>query len=1032
MGIVFRARRESDGAVHALKTLLGWPAGRPRARFEREIELARRLSGHRGIVAVHANGVHQGRPWYAMDLVDGTTLAASLVGGPLAPRDAVRIVARLADAVEHAHGFGVIHRDLKPENVLLDASGFPRIVDFGIAHDVYGEERLTLSGEITGTPIFMAPELVRGGEAARAVGVASDVYGLGAVLYACLTGRAPVVGESLTQVLSDLLRREPPPPSRWRDDIPSSLDRVCLRALASDPSARFPSAAALRSALLDPATLGSARSRRRSPLGVVAAVTLGAVLLAGAVGLLVAMGRRDRSETGAARELGVGLAAIEESLREHGPLDSDARARLEAIAVGAPGDRRRARLLLAIDRLARADDEEAEHAAAVDDVVVRVGGDPELAAAAVELLRRRELWPGLAGLAGAGTPLPGSAQGELARAVADGAVELGYLDPELLDELRVVAGLEPHARARIDALRGQRLLLEPGRVEDAIHALRAAIDGGAELDPSGWPDAVLARLDEAALVAIDGPADAAHLLEALAGRVTGRLPLLEAERAAKLQGRLRDLLEELRRLDDPTDEIVDRVLLLEVHLVRRNLSPFTFRAHRRIAAALGSRARLTARVQRALDRRVHDPAELVVLGQLVVQANKEGIIRSWKETVRLAHSLVDASLGCGVESPWLLVDASEALSWAGDKGRRTELLREALRRDRELPAERRIGSLPATVAEITLYSPGVESFREAFALLDESGELSTAREDRATQLAAAGVRVVNRSTSDGRPFLVWGALAEALLDAGAPACCGAQAQDVGLDPTAAIDRALEVSRTDPTQTHQRVAWLHEISAGHARNHGRLDEELACWERAVTLADEEAAPAEASRDARRDAAGAYRRRGERLLALDRLEEGLADLRASVERYVVLSETGPRDYLWNDAFTLADVQRSLITALIAAGRPDEAEAIIDVRRNRLLALGERRSWWAAWQAGKLAEGEIDLARIERAAGRPADAAAALDDADRLLVIAGGEAQFRPTRAEALEVRAAILRDAGEIEEAARLEAEASALRKAPEPD
>jgi len=284
---VFLAQRPGEPEV-ALKLHTGQLTN-PRAakRFQREVQALQALS-HPGIVRLRGAGFHGSQPYLVMDYVAGRTLSERLhLEGPLAPRTAARLVSALAEAVHHAHAQGVLHRDLKPANVILDAEGRPRLTDFGLSREVDpSSTRLTRTGGFVGTPGYWSPEQALGQR--DATGPATDVYGLGAVLYACLTGRPP----RGTQLDVSALSAPITPPREVAPAVPAWLERVCLRCLADDPAERFPSAAALARALDGPSPAPSAP--RGSPWWI-AAVGLGGVLL-GALGVL-ALGASDPQET---------------------------------------------------------------------------------------------------------------------------------------------------------------------------------------------------------------------------------------------------------------------------------------------------------------------------------------------------------------------------------------------------------------------------------------------------------------------------------------------------------------------------------------------------------------------------------------------------------------------------------------------------------------------------------------------------------------------------------------------------------------
>src|SRR5262245_40694611 len=212
------------------------------ARFRREAEAVASLC-HANIVQIYEVGDHEGRPYFTMELVDGGSLAQKLTATPPPVRWAAELVASLADAVAVAHGAGIVHRDLKPANILLTADGTPKISDFGLARRLKGEGGLTWTGTTVGTPSYMAPE--QASDNAGPIGPATDVYGLGAVLYELLTGRPPFRGGNALETCRQVLSDEPVRPSRLNPRVPRDLESVCLKCLQKDPRRRYSSAAAL-------------------------------------------------------------------------------------------------------------------------------------------------------------------------------------------------------------------------------------------------------------------------------------------------------------------------------------------------------------------------------------------------------------------------------------------------------------------------------------------------------------------------------------------------------------------------------------------------------------------------------------------------------------------------------------------------------------------------------------------------------------------------------------------------------------------
>ena len=244
MGVVYKARQRSLNRLVALKMIRKhqFATQKDLDRFEVEAEAAARL-GHAGIVAVYELAQYQGQPYFSMALVEGSSVAARISNGPLPWREAAEIMMKVARAVAYAHDHGVIHRDLKPANILLDASGEPKVTDFGLAKCIDFDHGMTSSGSILGTPDFMPPEQVTGVSGDIAVTV--DIYALGAVLYNITTGNRPFRAADALQIMVKVLDSEPEPMRRLNPLIPRDLESICLKCLNKQPHGRYPTAGAL-------------------------------------------------------------------------------------------------------------------------------------------------------------------------------------------------------------------------------------------------------------------------------------------------------------------------------------------------------------------------------------------------------------------------------------------------------------------------------------------------------------------------------------------------------------------------------------------------------------------------------------------------------------------------------------------------------------------------------------------------------------------------------------------------------------------
>jgi len=244
MGVVYRARQLSLNRIVAVKMIRAGVLASELdvARFQTEARAAAHLR-HPNIIPVYEVDEAEGQHFFSMAYVEGRSLAEVLREGPLPARVAAEWLRVLADAVHHAHGKGVLHRDLKPSNIIIDLASEPHLTDFGLATPVEGGSSLTLTGVLLGTPSYMAPEQTsrRHGP----VGVPTDVYALGAILFECLTGRPPFQGETPLDTLQLVREADPVPPRRLNPRLPSDLETICLKCLAKEPVRRYGTASEL-------------------------------------------------------------------------------------------------------------------------------------------------------------------------------------------------------------------------------------------------------------------------------------------------------------------------------------------------------------------------------------------------------------------------------------------------------------------------------------------------------------------------------------------------------------------------------------------------------------------------------------------------------------------------------------------------------------------------------------------------------------------------------------------------------------------
>jgi len=243
-GVVYRARQKSLNRIVALKVIgvTRWATETHLRRFRREAEAAAKLN-HASIVPIHEIGEHDGYCYFSMNLLEGGQLDEVVRQGELPIRRAVELLARVARGVHYAHEHGILHRDIKPGNILLDAEGEAHLTDFGLARLLETDSTMTRTTEVLCTPSYIAPEQAdpTQGELTKA----TDIYGLGAVLYHLLTGSPPFVGATTFETIRLVLETEPRAPRVLNAKVDPDLSTICLKCLEKDPSRRYPAALAL-------------------------------------------------------------------------------------------------------------------------------------------------------------------------------------------------------------------------------------------------------------------------------------------------------------------------------------------------------------------------------------------------------------------------------------------------------------------------------------------------------------------------------------------------------------------------------------------------------------------------------------------------------------------------------------------------------------------------------------------------------------------------------------------------------------------
>ncbi len=848
MGVVVRARHRATGATHALKVILvsvGADPERLVARFRREVESLARIEPHAHLVRIHACGIDHGRPWCAMELVAGRSLAEWLRHGPLEPPVAAALVGKLARAVAHVHAHDVIHRDIKPENVIIDERREPRLVDFGLAYDAFSEQ-LTATGECVGTPAFMAPEQVSA-SSERALGPPVDVYGLGGLLYSALTAHAPFEsdGGQAMAILARVVNELPPRPASWRPGLDADLEAICLRALAKRPEDRYPTASALAEDLerflrgesveAKPIEAGVLRSRG-------ARVGIAAIVLVAIIGLLLSPAAlRGRAPAAS-------LAALERVLEERGPLDAEEEQELAAVVValedaGTVEQRRRAevlRFLAAVVGSPAGSDAEAEAARGLATAVRPEGAlDRTLLGRASRTLHgARRLGPLSHVLHGAEPIEPASVElaGPLALAIADGGsteAEAALLAPPFdavpWKALLRGVGLDEATRGRLFLRRAEhRLAVAPGD-RDAIFAdLESAIEehgiapdrGSLPWELQRWALERFLRLigDEGSEIAAIRTLSDVVIRGGQPGR---RMP---ADLAVAFQKQL-GLSGYLHLSDALTPARAERILETAALLDAHGAWPYAPPRFRAVSNALGLERLVRIGDEdagRPIARR--NPARLLYLAAHVPTEHADRRV-AW----------ADAALAVGLDEVWVHLGAARQLRV--DPARAADVDAEfarALELDRALPDAERTAYV---TNNIVLRSGGRHTLDERFALALESVRISDAAVHGPIQEFVEVAGAVPWRMDEAVPVvdLLHELIVEALdLPESERSCCG-RADEGGVDVSALVDAAVRSLRDawtfglveiveDPKDA-SLTGSIAEVGARHELRHERWESAL---------------------------------------------------------------------------------------------------------------------------------------------------------------------------------------------------------------
>ncbi len=888
MGAVFLAERRDSGLVHALKVILGSvlenDAGEAIARFRREAEVLARVDAHPGVVNVHAYGVDGLLPWCAMDFVVGVSLQDRLRrDGPMRPEAAADLVAVVASAVDHLHGHGIVHRDLKPDNVLIDGDGRPKLLDFGLAHDDSAQNQLTQTGQLIGTPGYMAPEQVAPStdDGPFVLGPATDVYGLGAVLYALLTGHAPFEGDDTQSILVDVFSVPPRRPTSLRPDIPVDLEAICLKALEKRPDDRYDSAGSMaddierfrRGSAVDaivPGILERARRRLLRSRLLTAAILLGAVVaVLGAVTLvLAARSRREQEEIDAiarARAWRDEVDAIEARVRASADaIPPSLTTRLRDIAAEPSVDpdlRERTELLVAIAGLVHpsttgpARVELSGRIAAA----VRPAGEVdvarlEVATDALLLARRLDALYRIRYVEKPTAPARGEAATALARHLAETPADVLPLPATDagFQSLYGADDLDDATRGALLARRSEAAAADGNGVVAVAAAMTAFAEHGVVAPSARWTREMTAiggrSFVDAFAAGDDRRADAIlrHLV-----RVEGRTPELDVDEVVRFHVWLRSA--QPSRSEGRGEAIpIDRVLLLGAFLEWTGDSPFRAE-HIEDAWGGADLAKLAEVAEREADRPVdaRNPA-LLMLAQRFV-----GVLDSERDADELRRAFgdedpddmmkrwVEAAEATDIDARWLHALLAFTYEWwLRDRERAWVHVQRAHELERELAPEERWPLVGERYLDLIIdraervQPPPLDAFVAAAAAALPVVEVQELLRDRLAEIEARGGDapwVLSRADEVADELDDVG---DAFVEAFGDACCEtAIANDVPT-PDVLFTRALALALSFGWNNSE-VRKIPASDAAHHEHHDRDEEAYLAKLRQVALELDEA-------------------------------------------------------------------------------------------------------------------------------------------------------------------------------------------------